>query len=137
MTFQLDWKGAEVRSEVVAAIGSGLQEFGLRHETEAKRELYPDHGVVTGTLRRSIHSAGPFYDFSGDDVASAPSSPERGGQGAELEEADGRIAVVVGSGMRYALRIQHLYGYITKSHERVFPDLPEILNKHAGQRGLT
>lgn len=132
----LVWKGDQVYQDVAAAIVDGMTEFGLTHETEAKRELTPGHGVLSGTLRRSTHAASPNYEFGSDDVPPTPSSPERGGQGLNVQPLKDRIAVTVGSGMVYARRIEDLYGYITNAHGRVIGKLPEIIRKHAGRRGL-
>lgn len=132
----LVWKGDDVQKQVVAAIIDGVTEFGLTHETEAKRELTPGHGVLTGTLRRSIHAANADYNYGSDDVAPTPSSPERSQQGLDVKAQGIRVAVTVGSGMRYARRIEEMYGYITGSHRRVIGKLPAIIKKHAGRRGL-
>lgn len=132
----LKWMGNQVRSDVIAAIIDGVTEFGLTHETEAKRELTPGHGLLTGTLRRSIHAAGPDYPFAGDDVKPKQGSPDRSGQGMDIKEKNGRVAVTVGSGMIYARKIEELYGYISGSHRRVIGRLEGIIKKHARARGL-
>jgi hypothetical protein len=132
----LIWKGTQVYEDVAAALVDGITEFGLTHETEAKRELLPGRGVLTGTLRRSIHAASPDYQFGDDDLPPTPSSPERGGQGLDVQPQKDRIAVTVGSGMAYARYIKQLYGYITQSHGRVIDKLPGIIRKHAARRGL-
>lgn len=131
--YRLNWRGAQIVSTVIAAVEGGVTEFGLVHETEAKRELYPGHGKLTGTLQRSIHSAGAGYDWGGDSVSNGP---ERGGSGRASVQGS-RISTVVGTGMKYGRRIEDLYGYMQRSHERVLPRLPDILNKHATRRGLT
>lgn len=136
MGYKLDWKGVQCRAQVVGAVKVGLGRFGLVHETEAKRELGPGHGVLTGTLRRSVHSAAPSYDFSGDDTKASSSSPERGGNaGAEVVSTS--VIVAVGSGMRYAKRIEEMYGYIQKGHERARPQLDGLIEQAAREAGLT
>lgn len=130
------WMGDQVEQDCIAAIIAAVREFGLTHETEAKRELTPGRGVLTGTLRRSIHAAAPDYGFGNDDVTPASSSPERSGHGLDIQERNGRVAVVVGSGMSYARRIEELYGYIVGSHNRVIGRLPGILRKHTVARGF-
>jgi hypothetical protein len=134
--YRLEWKGAQTRAQVVEAIKSGLGEFGLKHETEAKRELQPGHGVLTGTLRRSIHSAADSYDFAGDDVPPTTSSPDRGGNEVIPQESGGRVVVVVGSGMIYARKMEELYAYMQNSHNRVLPELIPTIQKHAAIKGL-
>lgn len=133
MPSKLVWMGQQVRADVVAAVEAGVTEFGLVHEREAKRELYPGHGKLTGTLQRSTHAATPSYQFAADDV---PNGPERGGQGLAIREQGGKVGVMVGSGMRYARRIEQMYGYVTNSHARVAGQILGILNKHAQRRGL-
>ena len=132
----LNWKGAETRAKVVAAIVSGLGEFGLKHETAAKGQLQPGHGVLTGTLRRSIHSAATQYDFAGDDLPPTTTSPDRGGQEVVLQEEGGRVTVVVGSGMIYARKMEELYGYMQNSHNQILPQLIPTIEKHAAAKGL-
>jgi len=135
--FTLEWRGAETRKLVVAAVLDGLAEFGLRHETASKGELAPGRGVVTGTLRRSIHSSPPSYDFNSDHTKPSGGSPERGGSSPSLSEQGGRVMVVVGSGMQYARLIEDRYSYVRKGHERVIGDLLNVLEKHARAQGLT
>lgn len=118
--------------KLAAAVG----EIGLRIEAEAKRELQPGHGVLTGTLRRSIHAADPGYDFAGDDVAPSDSSPERGGQDVAGVPDGDKIVVVVGSGLVYALAVHQGHGsfegyhYLTNALEKVRPKAPAIVRKH-------
>lgn len=133
----LKWKGDEVQKQVIAAIVDGVTEFGLTHETEAKRELTPGHGVLSGTLRRSIHAASPDYNFGGDDLPPTPNSPERSGAGLDVQQRGIRVAVTVGSGMVYARYIENLYSYMVNSHQRIIGKLPEIIRKHAARNGLT
>lgn len=134
--YKLNWQGATTREQVVAAVIGGLTEFGLTHEREAKSELIKGRGVVTGTLRRSIHSAPPEYDYTGDNVPPSPNAPERGGGAGELRENAGKVTVIVGSGMNYAETIEKLYGYMRASHDRIIGGLPAILEKHAERNGL-
>lgn len=133
MPTKLIWNGEVVKAQVVGAIVDGLTEFGLTHEREAKRELYPGHGKLTGTLQRSVHAAAPSYQFAVDDV---PDGPERSGQGLSVKRDGDKVSVMVGSGMRYARRIEQMYGYIANSHARVAGQIAGIMNKHAARRGL-
>lgn len=83
-----------------------LTEFGLVAEGASKKELKKGHGVLTGTLRRSVHLATPDYRFSNDKVEPSKSSPERGGSEVEPKETEkGKFVLVLGSGMPYALKI--------------------------------
>jgi len=132
----LIWKGEQVTADVKAMLADALTEFGLTHETAAKGQLSPGHGVVSGTLRRSIHAAYPTYAFGQDDVPPSGSSPERSGRGGSAGVFKTKVSIVVGSGMAYAARIEDLYAYITQAHEQVIGNLPGIIEKHAGRRGL-
>lgn len=134
--FRLDWKGDRVVKQVRSNVAEAWGEVGLRVETEAKRQLYKGHGVVTGTLRRSIHTAQPGYNWRGDDVTPAPNSPERGGQlTLGLIQSDG-IVTQVGSGLVYALAIHQGIGsfdgyhYLRNALRIVKPQILAVLKKH-------
>lgn len=107
---KLDWRGDAVRREVERRMAQAMGRFGLEVEREAKLELRKGHGVETGTLRRSIHTAAAGYDWTGDDVEPSAGSPERGGQAAEGTLEGGQITVQVGSGIRYALAVHQGHG---------------------------
>lgn len=140
--WRLEWKGAECQARAIRTLVGGLGEFDLEVERVAKSILQPEHGVVTGTLRRSIHAAHPAYRWEGDDVIPTRSTPERGGRGGGPEEVGGIIAGTIGSGLSYALPVHDGrgsfpgYHYITTAFDRVEHKLPEILGKHAGLQGL-
>lgn len=130
------WKGDAVLKDFRRGIGEGLAEFGLRIEAKAKGELKKGRGVITGTLRRSIHVATPGYNWSGDNVPPAEGTPDRGGELVKPKIAGGRVWVEVGSGMEYALAVHdghHSfsgYKYITGPVDDLSPDLPRILTSH-------
>jgi len=86
--YHLDWRGDEAKRMVMQNVANAWGEFGLEVEGESKRELRREHGVETGTLRRSIHVAEAGYDWSGDDVEPSKSSPERG-ESLVTPDADG------------------------------------------------
>uniref|UniRef100_A0A6H1ZEQ8 Tail protein n=2 Tax=viral metagenome TaxID=1070528 RepID=A0A6H1ZEQ8_9ZZZZ len=124
-------------AEVVQTnVAEALGEFGLRVEGHAKRELQKGHGVLTGTLRRSIHTAGPDYSWSGDDVEPSPSAPERGGVLAKAVKTAVGLVVQVGSGLRYALAVHQGHGsfkgyhYLRKGLNKAKKELPEVLKRH-------
>lgn len=56
MPSQLEWNGPTVLADIAQRAANGLHQFDLRLESGAKRELYPGHGKVTGTLQRSIQA---------------------------------------------------------------------------------
>ena len=136
VTYKLDWHGAQVFEQCVQAVVGALTEFGLRVETPAKGALVPGAGVVTGTYRRSIHSAGPTYNFASDDVTPSASSPERGGTGGGAEVQGMKVSTVLGSGLHYAEDVEARYGTLAEAHAVVSEQLPEILEKHGAQAGL-
>ena len=96
----LNWRGDQAEDEAVRALSDALIEIGLRIEGEARKELYPGHGKLTGTLQRSVHAASPDYIFSRDHVPSGKSTPERSNPGAVIPERRGnRLLIAVGRGM--------------------------------------
>jgi len=133
---RLEWNGDEVYRKVVNALEGALTEFGLVHEGGAKRALKPGRGVLTGTLRRSIHAASPDYNFASDDVKPGPGTPERGGTGGGAKTDGNIIRIVVGSGLHYARPVEERYGMIAGSHNAAVQRLPGIITKHAKRSGL-
>lgn len=136
MGVRFNWRDKDVESQVEENLKDALGELGLMAETEAKRELYPGHGVETGTLRRSIHAAEPGYDWRGDNVAPSSGAPERGGRRVRGAKRGDRIVVEVGSGMEYAVYVHQGhrsfggYHYLTNAVEKVKPRVPEVLAKY-------
>lgn len=124
---QLHWKGNEVYSERMACLADAMGEIGLRVEGGGKRELYKGHGVITGTLRRSIHSAAPTYTWASDNVKPSSGSPERGGQPFLPGVKGDEITVSVGSGMEYAMIVHNLYHYMTRSLDIVKTQISSIV----------
>lgn len=95
-----------LKAEIAKRLVAALTEIDLRIETEAKKELYPGHGKLTGTLQRSIQ-----------------------GEPARLEGK--RIRGKVGTkGVKYALPIHRRYKYIHKGLERVRTQALAIIRKH-------
>lgn len=132
----VQWMGDQLRETVVGAVVSGLNEYGARTETAAKSSLKPGRGVLTGTYRRSIHSGPPSYNYGGDDVKPSNNTPERGGQGGGEVDGDS-VRILIGSGMRYAMRLEQRYNVIAGAQEKTAGQLPGILQKHAKAAGLT
>jgi hypothetical protein len=135
----LNWKGDEVLKTTKENGAAIISEFALTVEGEAKRELRKGHGVETGTARRSIHTALPGYDWSGDDVAPSASSVERGGE-AVMPEASDQITVEVGSGLGYALALHQGhhnfsgYHYLTNGLSKAREKLDSIIARHQVKR---
>jgi len=141
--FQLTWQGDAIRALVTQGIIAGLNEFHLDVEREAKRNLQPGRGVITGTARRSIHAASPSYSWGGDDVSPTPGTPERGGTGGLPEAQEDMVIGTIGSGLVYARSLHDGHGsfqgyhYITLAYAREQPHLPDKLQKHTKKLGLT
>lgn len=131
---RLIWKGEELLAEMTSRLSDAVVEIDLRIEEVAKQELYPGHGLVTGTLRRSIHAAEPGYNW-GRDVRGG----DMGGQPFEPEIRKFKITGVVGSGLVYAMPVHqghHSFGgyhFITNAYNKVNPQVPGIVKKHAGK----
>lgn len=129
------WRGKEVSAEVARNVSLALGEFALRAEGYAKKELQKGHGVITGTLRRSIHVALPGYVWSGDHVEPSVGSPERGGQKVTADRNGSRLTVQLGSGLKYALPVHQGhhsfdgYHFIRNGIDKAKPELGEVLRK--------
>lgn len=130
------WRGKEVTEAVKRNVAKALGEFALRVEGNSKRQLRRGHGVETGTLRRSIHTAQPGYNWGADDVEPSSQSSELGGKSFDAVINGKKITIQVGSGLRYALAVHqghHSFGgyhYLTTGLEQAKKDLPEVLRKY-------
>ena len=144
---KLVWRGAQVVRQVQENLEAAYTEFGLTVERFSKKELEKGHGVISGTLRRSIHLAEPGYDWSSDNVAVkvkksnnrivvVSSGPERGSKKVRAKTIGARTTLLIGSGMSYALAVHQGhhgfdgYHYLTNGLQKTKPELPAILNKH-------
>jgi len=138
--FRLNWLGDEVKRTMQEKGAKIIAEFALTVEGESKRELRKGHGVITGTLRRSIHTALPGYDWGGDDVEPSAGAPERGGQNVEAQSSGGRITVEVGSGLQYAMPVHQGHGsfagyhYLTNGLNKAKAKLESIIAKYKVQK---
>jgi hypothetical protein len=125
-----------VTQEVLQNVAAALGEFGLVAEGEAKKELQKGHGVITGTLRRSIHTAQPGYGWTGDDVTPSTSSPERGGKSFKAVINGVKVTIQLGSGLKYALAVHQGhhsfqgYHFLTIGVDKAKKDLPKVLARH-------
>ena len=135
----LNWKGDEVLKTTKENGAKIISEFALTVEGESKKELRKRHGVLTGTLRRSIHTALPGYDWGGDDVEPSPGAIERGGE-AVIPEAADQITVEVGSGLIYAMAVHQGhhnftgYHYLTNGLKKAQGKLSSIIARHQVKR---
>ncbi len=135
--FRLRWSAEVAQAQAEAALVQAMMEIGLRIEGESKKELYKGHGVITGTLRRSIHTAMPGYTWRGDNVTPSASTPERGNKATPPVLERGRLVVQLGSGLEYAIWVHQGhhsfegYHFIENGVEKVRPLIPGIVRKHA------
>lgn len=141
MASKLTWKGDKAIEAVEKNMTAAMGEFALRAEGYAKKELYKGHGVVTGTARRSIHTAKPGYNWAGDHVEPGPGAPERGNRLVTALKTAAGIVVQLGSGLRYALPLhQGHHGFAGYHFLRIGvdlakdKDLKEVLEKHQVKR---
>src|SRR5512142_2111304 len=99
--YQLNWLGQVVFQDAMRILSDAWGQVGLAVEGNAKKELYKGHGVLTGTLRRSIHTAKPGYAWPGDNVEPENDTPERGGKSVKADANASEVRLEVGSGMVY------------------------------------
>ena len=109
---KVDWKGDELLAKIRGQAAEAMKEIAGRVVSEAKQELRPGHGVVTGDLRDSIKADEP--QVSGD-----------------------HITVPVGSDLNYAMPVHQGHGstegyhFLTNAVERVKGREAEgIMQKH-------
>lgn len=136
MAANLIWYGDKVFKIVETAVTTGLTEWAMTTEAHAKGSVYPGRGVVTGTYRRSIHTAAPTYNYGSDDVKPSAGSPERSGRGGSAARYGDKIGIVLGSGMKYASKLEDLYSVIGGAVNSKAGELPGVLRKHAIRNGL-
>jgi hypothetical protein len=129
----LDWHGDEVLAAVLAAMSPVMGRIGLMVEGEAKKQLTKGHGVITGTLRRSIHCAEEGYVWSGDNVEPDEGTPELGNNQVNPEPNEIGLSIEVGSGLLYAMPVHQGrgsfqgYHYLTNAVEIVRQRVPGIV----------
>ena len=129
------WNGPKVTLAVQGNMAKALGKFGLVAEGFSKKELYKGHGVITSTLRRSIHTAQPGYDWAGDNQDPEAGAPERGGASTEAAIVGNRISLQLGSGLIYALAVHQGhdnfagYHYLTNGIEKAKALMPNILKE--------
>lgn len=127
------WNGPNVVLAVQGNMAKALGKFALVAEGFAKKELTKGHGVETGTLRRSIHTAQPGYDWAGDNVPAEQGTPERGGSMNEAANESNRITIQLGSGLNYALPVHQGhhnfegYHYLVNGVDKAKAQMPGIL----------
>lgn len=106
MATKVTWKGPAWRQKRQTQLLAALTEINLRVEAEAKVELYPGHGKVTGRLQRSITADAPVPNGN---------------------RLTGRVST---KGVRYGRRINRLYRFFPIAIQRVRGQVGTILKKH-------
>ena len=149
------WRDKEVIKLAEDRLGDIMAEFALVAEGEAKKELQKTggtprrdrrkgrskniispHGLVTGTLRRSVHVANIEYNFSGDDVVPSGSTPERGKQKINPTKIGNKLTLSLGSGLKYAMKVHQGWGrfagyhYLTIGVEKAKAKKDAIIARH-------
>lgn len=147
--FEAEWHIEELLKMSEKQQKAVMLDFGLTAEGKAKRKLTKGHGVLTGTLRRSIHLANVDYDWSSDNVPTRSvvttkkgakirllQGPERGGKPVEPEKIGDQTVLALGSGMDYAMAIHQGWGpfdgyhYLTEGTSDAKNDMPAIIARH-------
>ncbi len=135
MSTRLEWNPTFLpkAEAALADVLSGIVKIGVR---EAKADLYPGHGEKTGDLKRSLHGAGPGYNWLGDNVHP---TPELGDRQFKPETLGDRIKSAFGSGLDYAIYPHQGtsrmagYHYLTSQFPAMRDALPELC-RQAGRR---
>jgi hypothetical protein len=132
---RLNWRGDEVSQRVKENVAKTIGQFGMVVETSAKASLSKGHGVITGTLRRSIHTAIPGYNWSADAEGS-----DQGGMAIDAAIEGSDIRIQVGSGLRYAMAVHQGHGsfsgyhYLTEALDKCKGQIPGILANYKVDR---
>ena len=136
MTFVLHWEGDYVLEICGSALVSIASTFCLEVEKEAKAELYPGHGYLTGTLQRSIHIAPLDYFWPADHLEPTVYTLERGGVIPKVTWQGLLFMFEVGSGQSYALDIHQGSGrksgipFVTIGLDKALNALPAIIQRN-------
>lgn len=128
--FRIEWNGDEIFEEVVVGTVRGLAEYGLLHEREAKAQLAPGKGVLSGRVKRSVHSAPPSYNWKSDWAVPGRSMPELGGKLAAPDIEGDRVVIAVGTGIAYGVRVENRYQYLQSSWVQTLPRLEEMISDY-------
>jgi len=134
--FDLEWHGEEVIQVSEDQLGEIMSEFTLVAEGCSKKKLRKGHGVLTGTLRRSIHGASGDYTFAGDNVEPSESSPERGNQKITPVRVGNHFLTQLGSGLVYAMKMHQGWGkfagyhFITEGVDEAKGQIDAIVARH-------
>lgn len=121
------WLGAQVSAQVKDTAADVLIDLGLLIEGGIKAQLYPGHGLITGTLRRSYHLAGADQPFTDDDSDQSGRRPEPVRRGSIL-------AIAVGSGLKYAMTIEDRYRQTLNALDQTRGRVGDVIRRRFGAR---
>ena len=139
MTWRYErWFGPEIVDEVENNIPNILGEIGLLVEGFAQDQLWPGHGLLTGALLGSLHTAKPGYNWAADhfDTSKGPGFPRRGGRLALAINRGGIYWLQVGSGQNYAMPVHQGhrsfigYHYLTIGLGLTLPEIPKVIARN-------
>jgi hypothetical protein len=108
-----------------------MGEIGLTVEQESKRELYPEHGVDTRSMQKSIHTAKPGHHWGSEH--DYPRGPERGGVYTPGVLKGSTLRLSVGSPQDYSLivhSVRQRYYFIMNGLAKTLPLVAGIVRKH-------
>lgn len=131
MKWKFKWEGPRIVELSMDAIMDIMSDAGLDAEGNSKRELYKGHGVVTGTLRRSIHAAPYGYGWAGDSGGG-----EMGGRRVRPTRQGHRVVLEVGTGLGYAMPVHQGhhsfagYHFMTNGVNKTKGSMPGIIARH-------
>ncbi len=128
-----EWHGPEIQKKMQRATGRAVIAIGENVATEAKMIAH----VVTGTLRRSIHTAPRGYLGSGDEGAAQ--SANLSNVGMEGVSYEGAAALIeVGSWLSYACveEVGRGHQFITPAVELVRTRAHSIFQQAVREEGL-
>lgn len=101
------WLGDDVFNEIAQRMINAVDEIDMEIVNEAKGELYPGHGLITGNLRRSLAQ-----------------------EAASLNGT--RVVGAVGSGVNYAKAVHKRYKYFIRGKDKVAGRVPNIIRRNVG-----
>ena len=133
---RVNWQGKKVLAKITPGLVNGLVEFSGAVEQASKRQLYPGHGFLTGSLQRSLHADNHDYQFRNDNMPATASTPERGRKTFIPKIVRDIIRAAIGAGQRYALEVHQGagnfagYHYITNGLQNMIGEVPRIFKRN-------
>lgn len=128
-----EWHGDDIQDRMKRATGRAVVAIGENISMEAKQIVH----VVTGTLRRSIHTAPRYYGGGSDESAAA--TADLSNVGVEGVSFEGAAALIeVGSWLSYASveEVNRGHTYIEPAVELVRSRANQIFEQAVREEGL-